>query len=210
MWQLLRDLWDAICSSFDPSPPATVVTPCGKILHNIPGRANTSAFQHNADGSIVATPVGGPVDVGHGGAPGERFRAQQYDLTLADGTTIPAFTSSSRVDSTTANLVPDPRMGTDCHGVTFTNGQYWINDNDVDTLLAHGGYHPVADPRPGDVLVYRNPATGNVVHSVTVTDIDNNGQVRQVSGLGGLQTSEDYYTPDTGWPDPKTIEYWRH
>src|ERR1700721_1386129 len=106
MWQLLSDLWDSICSIFEPSPPGTVVAPCGKTLHNIPGRASTPAFQHNPDGSIVATPVGGPIEVGHGGAPGELFRAQQYELKLADGTTIPAFTSSTRVDPTTGNLVP--------------------------------------------------------------------------------------------------------
>ena len=191
-------------------PSATILAPCGKTLHNLPSRAKTRAFQHNADGSIVATKVGGPRLGGHGGAPGEKFILQRYDLTLLDGTKLPAFTSSGRLDPVTGQVVPDPRMGTDCHGVTFTNGEYWINDGEVDSLLTHGGYQRVSAPKPGDVLVYRNARTGNVVHSVTVTDVDRNGKVTQVSGLGGLETAEHYDTPETGWLDPKTIEYWSH
>ncbi len=45
-----------------------------------------------------------------------------------------------------------------CHGWVFTGGRYWIGPADVENILADNGYHPVSDPRPGDVAVYREGA----------------------------------------------------
>ncbi len=102
----------------------------------------------------------------------------------------------------------------DCHGLTFVDGQYWINDDQVDSLLKGDGYKKTDTPEPGDVGVYRNER-GEVVHSVTVTGVDpGTGDVNEVSGLGGLEPAahSDAPTPGPGggWPDPKaTIEYYK-
>jgi hypothetical protein len=57
-----------------------------------------------------------------------------------------------------------------CHGFTFSDGQYWIPGEEVPKILKDNGYVPMHAPKPGDVAVYRNSAdevmhTG-IVHSV--------------------------------------------
>src|SRR5688500_3612255 len=49
-------------------------------------------------------------------------------------------------------------MRTDCHGLTFTEGKYWIDNDQVDTILKHDSYkelNPSDRVRVGDVAVYR-------------------------------------------------------
>ncbi|CAN5333707.1 hypothetical protein BH11PSE10_BH11PSE10_21840 [soil metagenome] len=204
----LRAARDAIRAQFQPAPPAAVATPCAapkKTLHTVT-RHGTSVFKRDADGAILAKTVGAPFNSGHGGAPGVQFRLQQYELELLDGSKVEAYKSLGRVDGET--LVPDARMDTDCHGVTFTNGEYWINDDQVDRILLGGGLTRKATAVPGDVLVYRS-SDGGVSHSVTVTAAGGAGVPTQVSGLGGIEMAEHYDTPATGWHDTTAShEYW--
>jgi hypothetical protein len=64
----------------------------------------------------------------------------------------------------------------------------------------------------GDIAVYRG-ADGKVAHSVTVTKTDGDGNVTEVSGLGGIETQahSDNPTPGPGgaghFPD-STVEYY--
>jgi hypothetical protein len=51
-----------------------------------------------------------------------------------------------------------------CHGWVFTGGRYAVGGHDVDAILADNQYHPVQEPQPGDVIVYRD-AQGKVMHS---------------------------------------------
>ncbi|MBN9522993.1 hypothetical protein J0H58_31520 [bacterium] len=53
-----------------------------------------------------------------------------------------------------------------CHGWVFTGGRYWVGGGEVDTILSDNGYRPVADPRPGDLAVYR--ADRAVSHTAVV------------------------------------------
>jgi hypothetical protein len=43
-----------------------------------------------------------------------------------------------------------------CHGWVFAGGRYWIGPEDVEHILTDNGYNPVSDPRPGDVVIYRD------------------------------------------------------
>ncbi|MCX7112849.1 MAG: hypothetical protein NTX45_22565, partial [Proteobacteria bacterium] len=174
--------------------------PYGKKISNIPSRASTPAFKKDAQGNIVATPIDEPFNTRHGSAPYDYFKVQLYELELNDGTKIEAMKSLGLVDPNTGKIVPDNRLDTDCHGVTFTNGEYWINDTEVDKILDKGGYKPTSQPQTGDILVYREGKA--VVHSVTVTKVDALGKVTEVSGLGGLEPAEHTNTPDTGWGRP--------
>ena|GEM_PF-6783446 len=136
------------------------------------------------------------------------FVVEEYELVLQDGSTIKATKSLGRYDATTGNIVPDARMDTDCHGVTFTDGEYWINNSEVDKLLEGGDFSETNTPQPGDVLIYRDQG-GKIVHSVTVSEIDSAGNVTEVTGLGGLETMEHSDPPDRAWPDPNaTQEVW--
>jgi hypothetical protein len=174
--------------------------PTGKILSNIQ-RKGAEAFKRDASGKIKAEKTSKPFISGHGGAPGEKFVLEEYALELNDGSKITAFKSKGRIDPATGKIVPDARMDSDCHGVTFTDGEYWINNDQVDQMLAGGGYMKTTTAKPGDVLVYRDE-NGEVVHSVTVTEVDKNGKPTKVSGLGGIEMKEHSDPPDKGWYDP--------
>lgn len=52
---------------------------------------------------------------------------------------------------------PDARA--DCHGWTFADGRWWILGADVEIILQDNGYQLVSDPRPGDLVVYRQAPT---------------------------------------------------
>jgi len=109
--------------------------------------------------------------------------------------------------SSVSSLKDDARFKTNCHGVTFAQGEVWINPRDVETILTEE-YDVTDTPQVGDAVVYRNPDTGEAEHSATVTDVDDKGSVVGVSGLGGLAMKSQTRppTPGTGgaWYDPKS------
>lgn len=203
------------CDSGSSTPPDDFRNPCldcnpdkPKPLQSI-DRVGAQAWMRDSSGNIVSRDVGSPILVGHGGAPGVGFLVQPVQLQLQDGTWVEATRSLGQSTTDGRTFVPDHRLDADCHGVTFTNGQYWINDDQVDTMLRGGGFRQTTTPKVGDVAVYRDSA-GNVVHSVTVTKVDpTTGQVLEVSGLGGIQMHEHINTPRDGWSDPTaTITYY--
>lgn len=171
-------------------------------------RKGEDSFKRDENGDIVATKIGDPFLTQHAGAPGVHFSVTKYELELVDGTKIEAYKSHGKYDSATRKIVPDARLDTDCHGVTFSGGEYWINDDQVEQILSGGGYKPTISPEPGDVLIYRN-SSGDVVHSVTVTQVDAQGVVSEVIGLGGLEIDQHTDHPDDAWYDSSaTQEIW--
>jgi hypothetical protein len=62
-----------------------------------------------------------------------------------------------------------------CHGWVFGGGKYWLLRADVEVIIADNGYKPVADPRPGDLAVYRE-ADGAIAHTAIVRQ--SGGQLR--------------------------------
>lgn len=61
-------------------------------------------------------------------------------------------------------LVAEPDAICNCHGWIFTNGQYWIQSNDVDMILTDNGYRKTVSPRAGDLIIYRD-GDDRVTHS---------------------------------------------
>lgn len=108
------------------------------------------------------------------------------------------FTDDGREVKAYRFIKGDRGMITDCHGVTFCDGKFWVDNDQVDTILKGDGYTKVDKAKRGDVLIYRD-AQGNVVHSVTVTAVDENGQPTEVQGLGGVETEVTTTSPDTAW-----------
>jgi hypothetical protein len=89
--------------------------------------------------------------------------------------------------------------------LTFADGKYWVSDPAVKDLLKGDNYQQTDKANPGDVVVYTD-ANGNVVHSVTVTGVGENGKPTEVSGLGGVETQAHSNSPTPGpgggWSDP--------
>jgi hypothetical protein len=51
-----------------------------------------------------------------------------------------------------------------CHGWVFTGGQYLLTKDCVEAILADNDYQVVRQPRPGDVIVYRD-AFNQILHT---------------------------------------------
>jgi hypothetical protein len=63
-----------------------------------------------------------------------------------------------------AIVTAPPTLAHNCHGWIFAGGRCWVSQDDVETILRDNGYREVADPRPGDVVIFRGTA-GAIVHS---------------------------------------------
>lgn len=109
----------------------------------------------------------------------------------------------------TKNKSKDKRFDTDCHGVTFTDGEYWINNDQVQTILDGDDYEQQSEPQEGDVAIFRN-SEGDIQHSVTVVNVDSETGAVSVEGLGGIQTETHVDNVEEAWVDPDgTVEYYR-
>jgi RHS repeat-associated protein len=84
-----------------------------------------------------------------------------------------------------------------CHGYTFADGRYWINDDQVQTILDGDGYRPISanEATNDDVAIYRQqrgdaPADDDpIVHSGRVTGRDSGGiLVTSKNGPGEVST----------------------
>lgn len=166
--------------------PLRFVDPDGRIKRDANGR-----------------PVFTPVRVVSGTHPsGERTVAQEGRLYADDGTPITAYNEPS-----------NKLMRSDCHGLTFADGDFWINNDQVPALLNGDGYVKTDSPSVGDVGVYTD-ASGNPVHSVTVSKVSPDGTVQSVAGLGGTESAASAKPPAPGpggaWNDPNArIEYYK-
>jgi hypothetical protein len=59
-----------------------------------------------------------------------------------------------------------PTDGSNCHGWVFAGGRFWVGGEAVEGILAENGYVAVADPAPGDLVVYRQG--GAIAHTGVV------------------------------------------
>lgn len=157
-------------------------------------------LKKNIFGQIDFDKVGSSQMANHPSGVFSKF--QPGHVTADDGTKIVAF----------KNVGKDERMDTDCHGQTFTDGKFWINNDQVNGILQGDGYKQVDTPKSGDVVVYKEG--GDVVHSVTVSDVNSESGAVTVTGLGGIETepSSSSVVPGEGggWSNPDaTYEYYR-
>ena len=86
------------------------------------------------------------------------------------------------VEETIRRGPPDDR--TNCFGWVFAGGRYWLTYRSVDVALADNGYRAVTAPMPGDVVVYRDTATGRTAHAAVVRYVTE-GQPVLVEGKWG-------------------------
>jgi hypothetical protein len=65
-----------------------------------------------------------------------------------------------------------------CYGLTFLGGEYWLVGTEVDKILQDGQWTVITEPsaRAHDVAVYRD-LTGCIVHTAKVVGRDHEGRV---------------------------------
>ncbi len=71
-----------------------------------------------------------------------------------------------------------------CHGWVFTAGRFLLKGTDVERILCDNNYYNVTDPKPGDIVIYRNEA-GGILHTALVQGvlIDGNTIVESKWGI---------------------------
>ena len=96
---------------------------------------------------------------------------------------------------------------TDCHGFTFADGRYWINNEQVENILYGDNYKNISlkQAKSGDIVVYYE--NKDVEHSVKIVDSNGlqNGTI--VYGLGGLETEAHYDSLLNGWPSNGNVQF---
>lgn len=63
-----------------------------------------------------------------------------------------------------------------CHGWVFTAGRFLLKGTDVERILCDNSYYIVADPKPGDITIYRNEV-GGILHTALVQGVLIDGNV---------------------------------
>ena len=151
----------------------------------------------DADGDVIFIPTGDIIDIKHGGAPGVENPVQPGFVLTDDGTPVDAYSNRSM----------DDRFDTDCHGETFADGDVWINNSEVETILEGDGYNLTEKPSVGDVAIYRDEVTNEPVHSATVVETTKDGDVI-AEGLGSLETATHKDSVNDAWPYNANVEYY--
>jgi RHS repeat-associated protein len=149
------------------------------------GRADADGhLQREADGSIA---FDGSKEVDKDFSNGDKPNAMQRGTVYAnDGHKIEAWN----------NVGPNQNYTADCHGVTFGQGEYWINNDQVGSILKHDGYTKFKGgdkAQVGDVAIFKSG--GEIVHSMTVTGVGKDGKPTELSGLGGTQPKSSSASP---------------
>jgi len=187
--------------SYVANNPVLMIDPDGKLkkeggkylaYRSLPGQSEPT--QPNR---IVSYPVNGP------DKPGKKFYGQLFSLHTDDGKGIVvAF----------KNMDKDPGMNFNCHGLTFTEGQYTIHNDQVQTILSHEYTISTENmpSRAGDIAIYRD-SNGNVVHSATVSQVDEKGVATAVVQNGGIAPTVAEVSPANGFDSGKyaKIEYYK-
>jgi hypothetical protein len=101
------------------------------------------------------------------------------------------------------NVDGDAGWDTNCHGTTFADGQYWLNNDQVPTLLQGDGYKEVSidNAKTGDKIVYNGDS--NSEHSMTITKTDGTMKGTEVYGQGGLEVNNHTDKANEAWSKPQ-------
>jgi hypothetical protein len=99
-------------------------------------------------------------------------------------------------------LSPDPRLSANCHGYTLAGGEFWIEPQDAEAILAEDYYRP-QDLQPGDLVVYRDER-GLAVHSARITSVTPDGRggrkIRVIGKRGQYDATPIETEIDKQWP----------
>ena len=100
------------------------------------------------------------------------------------------------------NIGKDKGWDTNCHGVSFTGGQYWLNNDQVSSLLKEDKYEVVNidDAKVGDIIIYHGDSYFE--HSMTITKTDGTLIGTEVYGQGGLEVENHTDNANEAWKRP--------
>ncbi len=146
--------------------PVKYVDPSGRIIRD-------------KNGNIVYSTSGKTTTCYH--KYGETVTLEIGYVFANDGTPIQVFKNTTNADA---------GWTTNCHGTTFTDGLYWLNNDQVPALIKGDGYEvqTIENAKKGDVIIYHGEnQSGEAEHSVTITKTNGTLEGTEVYGQGGLE-----------------------
>jgi RHS repeat-associated protein len=145
-------------------------------------------IQRDKDGNIVYVTKAEQITANH---PSGSSAVMEKGYVFADdGTPIEVFKNNSM----------DAGFDTNCHGTTFTDGKYWLNNDQVSSLVKGDGYteQTVECSEVGDKVVYKEGEDS--AHSMTVTKTDGTAEGMMVYGQGGVEIENHTDKATEAWP----------
>ena len=93
---------------------------------------------------------------------------------------------------------------TNCHGSTFLEGKYWLNNEHLQLILTEDGYteKDLKKARIGDIIVYNSTSEGND-HSMTIIKSDGTLSGTYVNGQSGTDKEDKIRMADQAWEQPE-------
>ena len=154
-------------------------------------------IQRDKDGNIVFVSAGYGENVQH---PGGSNDFEVGYIFADDGTPIKVLNNSQGGTK---------EWDTNCHGTTFADGKYWIDNREVPALIKGDGYKSVSvdDAQKGDKVVYYGPKEAE--HSMTVTQTDGTASGMMVYGQGGLEVENHTDKATEAWPTAEDFKVLR-
>jgi RHS repeat-associated protein len=125
----------------------------------------------------------------------ESTSVRQLSVGETNAGKIVSPTGQITIDQTSANP-----MFTNCHGSVFADGLFAIDNAEVSKIL-QDDYTAVQDGESqiGDVVVFYGES--GVVHSATVTSVDEAGNPALVSSVSGIDTTAKQTDVEDAWED---------
>ena len=144
-------------------------------------------IQRDKDGNIVYVTKGDQIQANH--PSGSTAVMEKGYIFADDGTPIEVFKNNSM----------DAGFDTNCHGTTFADGQYWVNNDQVPAIVKGDGYveKTVATAKEGDKVVYKEGEES--AHSMTVTKADGTADGMMVYGQGGVEVENHTDKATEAW-----------
>jgi hypothetical protein len=168
-----------------------------RVFHVCGSLALLAAVSHRFLGLTAPTPS----SLANLATAGATASVSEMHALTDGGTPIPLrrlLPQGETADGEPATLVPErfacrvidsgaPGASTNCHGWVFTDGDYLVPGEHVDSILAENGYEPVKHPRIDDLIVYRD-TDGMVIHTGRVKAVGRQGFTLIESKWGSLRT----------------------
>jgi hypothetical protein len=170
------------------------------FFHHTPRLAGRVRYGIRKDGRLAFNPKGHPKERNLEGKASYTAMMQPGEIKTVDGKTIKAW---KRMGGSRGWLY-------NCHGYSIGNGEYWIDNEDMQGYLKETtALRRTTSPRVGDLVVYRD-TSGDVVHSALMAP---GGKVNMAAGVKLFRIPSGYTKTATvpsakdGWPGANP-EYW--
>lgn len=152
--------------------------------------------------------------------PGSRFPDAEHFFLTDQGSLLPVFNWVALPEEYEAfaqlsdrefrgryslTVTSPPTSQSNCHGWVFLRGKFLIFAEQVERILRENGYRAVAEPKAGDVIIYRD-ADNEILHSGLVWWVGPQGQVLVHSKFG---VSGRYLHSPTEQPYGERFAYYR-